>query len=377
MLWGWLVKRILLAVASTLIALLLAESIAGYFIFRQVFFGRFALAELARNSVLMKSRERPTTGQGDAAEGTADSDPFVAYPASLATELPFQVRDYRFHPFFDFSGFSPKSGKAVVDYFGFRNDSSDLYLKGRESGDFVVVMTGGSEAAGWTHQRPIVERLREYLNGAPELSSRRVRVLNLAMNSYVISNEINAFVHLAFRLKPDIVVAHTGWNDMMFGPRAQEPFKRLGLNYYPAVLDWMPRLYRLNTDSLIQKWSIASTADLDMLVDGFLENVEKYRGIAQASGAHFIAGIQDYNHAWPDEPGHVEVHMAEALLAKRVRGRPEYLDLIARYPLEFVDAVHSTDASAGVIARAYADAILGAMRAGAVRQPSQQPTVRD
>ncbi len=350
------------------------EISSGYYIYSNLFSGSPAILELAiraKNSFpLFQNSQRQEDLNQPSEHYLTEPNPFVTYPERLDEEFPLVLRDYHFHPFFDFSGFRHKTEKVQLDYFGFRNETSEIYFAPKPENDFLIVMTGGSEAAGWTHERPIIERLEDILQNHPKFEGIPVRVLNLAMSSHTLPNEINAFVHLAFNLHPDIVISHTGWNDMMFGHSVPEPFKRLGLNYFAANVDWLPRLYALSTDSIISQWQYGDqdTEDVFIVVDSFLRNLEKYRTIAESSGALFISGIQGYNHAPPRDETHRKVHALERELERRIKDRHEYVDFLDMDGLEFADPIHTTEETAQIIAEVYAERILQNIEEGKIRR---------
>ena len=130
-----------------------------------------------------------------------DGNPWINYPTAPGL---------RFHPFFDYGRVYTKTNSAKRDYFGFRNDT-DLYFS--DERDYtLIVMIGGSEAAGFSHTKTIAQNLEKILNS--KIKNTQFKVLNLAMNSYVVANEIDTYIHLAYQLKPEYVITHSGSNDI-------------------------------------------------------------------------------------------------------------------------------------------------------------------
>jgi hypothetical protein len=174
------------------------------------------------------------------------------------------------------------------------------------------------------------------------------------MNSYVLANEMSVFVHLAYRLRPFAVITHSGWNDMIFGTLAPPPFKRLGLNFLSATLDWLPRLYELQ-EKQMSRWAVDERG-IGYVVDAYMANIEKYRRIVASSGARFVHGVQGHNRTRREtDEVHRSVYRLYADLEKRIAQRPDVVNFTGDTRLMYTDAVHSTESSAPKIAERYAD----------------------
>jgi len=168
-----------------------------------------------------RDQEHPTLGDSVVLVNPNSDNPFVTYDARPGN---------KYHAFVDYSGVHGIYPEQIaLDYFGFRNDR-DLYFD-IDRDYTLVVLTGGSESAGYSHRTTIAEHLEKVLN---EVTERTCRVLNLGMNSYCLPNEINTYVNLAYHLKPEIVVSHTGWNDFFYARMVPYNFKRLGL-FFPNI----------------------------------------------------------------------------------------------------------------------------------------------
>lgn len=288
-------------------------------------------------------------------------NPFVAYDAGL-------MGGYRYHPFIDYTGVHVHPGGRYVrlDYFGFCN-REDLYF--REKDYLLVVLTGGSEAAGYAHRTTIAEHLERILN---ERSGQRFRVLSLAMDSYVVSNEINSYVHLAYHLKPEFVITHSGWNDVLYGMMVPYNFKRLGLNYLKLVELWLPRLYELKKHPAEEEgrpWELFDEYGSQLVVDRYLQNLEKFGRIVHTNGGRFLVGVQPYDREKVVKKrieqkfgrGYDTVmsHYDELLRKARERG---YITFEKDSGIRFYDHIHTTDESSGIIAARYAKEILAWVR---------------
>lgn len=265
---------------------------------------------------------------------------------------------YALHPFVDYT-----RGRGLYpfrhDYFGFRN-AQDLYFE-KDRDYRLVVVTGGSEAAGYSHRVAIAENLEKILNTRP---GKKFRVLNLAMNGYCLPQELNAYLHFAYHLRPEIVISHTGYNDAMYALMEPARFKALGLNFSKDVFEgWLPLIFEAKPGRQYGNWALNDDGT-DAIVPAILSNLQKFKSIVENNGGHYLAGIQAFEVA-----EHLKVKPAnlsergrevfERLLAEGARGRMLTFDPKA---LEFHDHVHTTDRGSLVIAKAYADQIASELR---------------
>ena len=87
----------------------------------------------------------------------------------------FPQEYYKYHPVIDFTSVGSHVKNIVpLDYFGFRNETDLYFVKYRTYK--LVVITGGSEVAGYTHLTTIAQHLEEYLNSASKI---KYKVINL------------------------------------------------------------------------------------------------------------------------------------------------------------------------------------------------------
>lgn len=303
-----------------------------------------------------------------------DGNPWINYPAKPGMRL---------HPFFDFTRVrTTEDISAKLDYFGFRNDT-DLYFSNKR--DYVlIVMTGGSEAAGFTHTKTIAQNLEEILNS--KIKNTQFKVLNLAMNSYSVPNEINAYTHLAYQLKPEYVITHSGSNDISNSLQSPEKFKKLGLFYNKAIEKfWLPILYdRVNmvyvpnldpNASLVtlieyfeRKTFLVYKKGLDQVVDSYIMNIKKYKTIVESNEGKLIVGIQPTKHTlelekpiWLLQDNNREVIslLKDLFLDMKKKARKlNYIVFNDFGEFDHVDFVHTNDASSVKTASIYSEKIL-------------------
>ena len=262
------------------LTLIISEIILGYIGFQRAIPDSFAISRIIKRKILPYKTNVEYISNG--------TNPFVTYKPKAGEA------GYRLHPFIDYTRAQGlfENMRIPIDYFGFRNEK-DIYFEERDKSHFLVVLTGGSEAVGYSHRTTIAENLQKILNKASGQKFKVFKVLNLAMNSYTISNEINAYVSLAYHLKPEFVISYSGANDLYAGIMVPYNFKKLGLNYLRFMEFWLPRLYDLKESNL--DYGVINEKGLEIIVDSYLKNVEKYRKIVSSNGGKLIVGIQAYN----------------------------------------------------------------------------------
>tara|TARA_B110000196_G_C21100892_1_gene642528 strand:+ start:130 stop:1374 length:1245 start_codon:yes stop_codon:yes gene_type:complete len=173
------------------------------------------------------------------------------------------------------------------DYFGFRNvfDYSNL-----NKDNFIIIMTGGSECAGYSHIKPITYFLERKLNEYYE--TNLIKVLNFCMNGYTMPYEIQSFVHLGWKLNPKIVISHTGWNDAYNYNLIPKTFSNLDLIYTFFQESWMHILYDIENDNNNIK---IKNPDSEKFMSSMISLIDKYKKIVNISGSEFIFGIQPWD----------------------------------------------------------------------------------
>ena len=206
------------------------------------------------------------------------------------------------------------------------------------------------------------------------------------MNSYAIANEINTYIHLAYQLKPDYVITHSGSNDISNSIQVPEKFKKLGLFYFKHIEKWwLPRLYHfammeyvpnlnpyhsfiVQTKNTKRKKFLVYKKGLDQVIDGYVRNVKKYKTIVESNQGKFIAGIQPANHMleleeqiWLTQSNREEViHLLKDLYAElQKKARKQGFLIFDDFgKFEFADFVHTRESGSIKTAQIYAEKIL-------------------
>jgi len=267
---------------------------------------------------------------------------------------------YKFHPFIDFTN-AHGHHNFDNDFFGYRNRFD--YGKANDKNEFRILMTGGSECAGHSHNLPISFLLEKNLR---EHYSSQIRVLNFCMNGYTLPYEIQTFVHLGWTLEPHLVISHTGWNDAFQFPFMPETFGKLGLTYALLQEEWMDILYSLETSEVFELKkkgydSLIRNYNQEMFIDSIKKTLKKYNKLVNSSGSDFLIGIQPWN-TRPHTKAVPRGKFREMLYAnvEMLKNQADYFKMNvinfaknnAKYQFKD-DSIHTTPASAQLIADEY------------------------
>lgn len=271
----------------------------------------------------------------------------------------------RFHPFLDYSSAHGHKGSYDNDFFGFRNDKNH-YFKDRSFDDVMIVMTGGSECAGYSHpEETISQNLQKKLQ---KRTAKNVIVLNLCMNSYVLAHEMQAYLHLAYQLKPDLVITHSGYNDSIYGILVSEEFLKVGLIYNKWQELWLKPLYgsvKVEDPNVKDRDDVFSSfhpENVDMIVTAIWNQVKKYNHIATKNGSRFLLGLQGYNtkidYSNKLAAMHEVVHKVMRRLSNTLPENYHAIDFTRIYNIEYADSVHSEQDSVELISSIYEEYII-------------------
>ena len=367
-------KNLLFSIITLFISFLILELFISNSNFRKQHPGQISAAWAKINKKISALTQQQSNGGVVLKNIATDVNPWIHYPG-----VDFMMR---LHPFIDFTRVITRHGSEKIDYFGFRNDT-DLYFSDKKNYTLIVI-TGGSEAAGYNHKKTIAQNLEEILNS--KIKNKQFKVLNLAMNSYAVANEISAYTHLAYQLKPEYVITHSGSNDISNSIQVPEKFKKLALFYFKHIEKWwLPRLYDFKImeylpninpyHSLVvqsknskRKKFLIYKKGLDKVVDSYIRNVEKYKNIVESNQGKFLVGIQPVKHMleleeqiWLTQPNREEVIHLLVDLYSDLEQKSRKRDFIVFNDLgkfEFADFVHTRESGSIKTAQIYSEIIL-------------------
>ncbi len=210
----------------------------------------------------------------------------------LSPREPWGFYYFPFGYLFRFLGIGP------INSFGCRITHSLPELARREANHKVVACFGGS--AGWSmfclHHQMYTELLQQRLNAccAERKLDLRFTVLNFGQHGHVVMNEMTSYTNFCWDLKPDIVVAHDGYNDAVYGQLCDA--RVLG--------DW-DVIYQEN----LEGWSqiLHQTADIPRtqsslpyrainqpvrVLKAYAKRKRQFAQIVRANGGMFVWGLQ-------------------------------------------------------------------------------------
>lgn len=340
-----------------LILFICIEVVVGYYLYQSNTSKELAIRKFSNNIHNYFLSE--INGSIDKKSGLSAPDNFTK-PERFSTN-PFisnapDGAQIRFHPFLGFTNTHHSTGSFNNDFFGFRN-SNNIYFSDRNESDFIVLMTGGSECAGYSHlNETILEIIQKKLQATAQ--KKKIKILNLCMNSYTITSEIQSYILLAYKLKPDVVISHSGWNDAIYGLLVSSEFVKTGLIYNKWQEAWIEKFYGSSKNKFIDSQAFANPhfENKKLIIENYWNQVNKYKYIVEQNQGHFILGIQGYNKYIAND-GMMELHHAThsvmSTLIDQLPSDVSYLNINTLEGIKFIDSCHTSQKSAELIADKY------------------------
>ncbi len=371
-------KHALFSLIIALTCLLLVELLLGYYFFRfrDVNFHPFFDMETVVEYALRNNSSRNTL-DAVSSPPSLNKVPATAskvFPKPLDKYSPFPSRSQEnefkkydavkgrvYHPAIDYSGvFGLYSDRAKLDYFGFRNEVDYYNLKNRNFK--LVVMTGSGEVAGYNHKTTISKSLESFLNQNSQ-ANIVYKVINLGMNGYSLSNELNVYLALVYDLQPEFVVSHGGWSSLVNSQNVPREFKHLGLFYHDDQVSWLQKLYGLSDDFRKRMFAFEKSGN-ELVVSAHLKNIQKFKTIVESNNGNFIVGVQGLDFKAVKNENNRDgkkyedaFHLLEKL-REELNGQSSFVDFSKFKMLKYTDGVYSTEESGREIARIYSEIIL-------------------
>lgn len=175
-----------------------------------------------------------------------------------------------------------------IDAFGFRIGGDLAQLEGRDRSHMVVAMFGGSATHGdkCFHDDTIPARLEVVLEEAIGRAglALSVSVLNFGISTWMASDELHAYLFHCLGLAPDIVIAHSGFNDLFMGMNADATLlKGRSLPYHLGEFDGM-----WGADETIK----GRFNEPGPILKAIERRAQQFRRVVEADGGRFVYGIQ-------------------------------------------------------------------------------------
>jgi hypothetical protein len=224
----------------------------------------------------------------------------------------FDFRHSNTHAFYRASAADPNSdnimfpygvinridSNAEIDIYGHRITVNWRGLEHRKSSEFVIQIYGGSAAwgCGCIQGETLAERLEYHLNARRQDGFPSFTVLNLAVPGTTIFSEIVDFLLFGQRLKPEIVIAHDGYNDFFYGQQVEPSILMdLDLIYLPAFENWAGAAH--GNPGFRESHRRAPP---EALVSAYTRRRDQFASIMKATGTQFISGLQPHIGSKPE-----------------------------------------------------------------------------
>jgi hypothetical protein len=226
-----------------------------------------------------------------------ESHPFNQYsPRDIATG---QSCFY----YFPYGYLNRAIGHGPLNEFGHRIDFDTRTLIDRPSDHIVIVVFGGSCAysTACTHEQMFSQVMQRSLNErAKEAGSPLTfTVLNYAMPGSVVLNEMITFLLFAARLRPNVVISHSGANDFGYSWGTHP----LLLGQYDIVYQqqfeiWSRMLHEPGYDgprvAIEPRENKQSPAPPPVVIRAYARRIRHFSSMAHAFGGSFVWGLQPW-----------------------------------------------------------------------------------
>lgn len=297
-------------------------------------------------------------------------------------------------------------GLGPINAFGHRIQADLDALARRPAEHLVVAIFGGS--AAWSiyaqFEEMFCQRLQERLSRhlASAHPGTRVDVVNLAQNGNVVMNELITFLMFCDKLRPNIVIAHDGFNDLAYGQSTDAFLLRHGLTYPTNIEHWGAILHGTSEVPVIDLRAPCPVVNNPPAIIGaYGRRLVEFQTLAQSFGAVFVSGLQPMIYSKSRPSPAEEAHMAPYLDAaahhapmyknmpllyeKYLRAQPrlgimhfvDFHSYFARFGAEttlFGDIVHTLPPGDDVIAAAYCDFVVAAVLPKITSAPRRMTT---
>ena len=133
-------------------------------------------------------------------------------------------------------------------------------------------------------------RLEHKLSLALERIGQRVTVLNFGMHDNVVMQEMMTYLLFAQQLRPDVVMSHSGHNDIWYGLR-NDPYLVAHHNiiYQQHSEYWS---YLLHQEGAVPEEIPAEFNLKQNILAAMIARHRQFQEIVEAGGGRFIWGVQ-------------------------------------------------------------------------------------
>lgn len=257
--------------------------------------GEFAASNQASLLLAKHDRFHPTNRAGAELLSTKPNHYFFSVGFEEG-RLPLDME--RFH-FFPYGYLFRDECIGPINDIGFRIPSDINSIKTRSSKTELLICIFGGSAAFSINCFPnemFGQRIEHLLNQRLKAtdSNIRYRVLNFAQHAHVVLNQLQTFLLFSETLKPDIIISHDGYNDLVYGSISDQfLLQEYSLTYHINMEQWANILHGNNSKKQI---SLSETIPIKNypsdIVNSYLERKSQFQVHAKATGAEFISAFQ-------------------------------------------------------------------------------------
>ena len=192
------------------------------------------------------------------------------------------------------------TGLGPINDFGFRIEQDLRKLEQRDSRHKVIAVFGGS--AAWSmyclHDEMFHVRLQNLLNESCAAANLDLRftVLNFGMHGHVALNEILAYTLYCHRLRPDVVIAHDGFNDLAYGQTADPTLiGGYDIAYQFNLENWSQILHGTSDEPTNQpSFPMQPLNTPPNILRAYVRRQTQFRQMVEAAGGKFVWGLQPF-----------------------------------------------------------------------------------
>jgi hypothetical protein len=313
-----------------------------------------ALGAEVKRSRIFQPVGNPATTMGEAYGPSTFGNPFVERLSGVFIPQPF-------------TGYTGVQSAYPFrkDYFGYRNDE-DVYFGRCDPNtrpEVLITWSGNSEAVGLTQETTVPQFLERILNKRDPVHA--YKTLNIADNGYALNDEISAYVAVAYSLKPEFSITHSGITDLAYGGALPGGFKQLGLIYTSdAYYRWVDLIYDVQLiDNINPMARVLNPSHMDDLIPGILKSYDRFNSIVAGNGGELIHGLPPFNKARVVQSAYWDIWLPEKLKELHDAMPPgSFIDFTGRTDIVFHDSIHTETEAAKIYAEVYADEILRRMK---------------
>jgi hypothetical protein len=195
------------------------------------------------------------------------------------------------------------AGQGPLDEFGFRISADLVKLANRPRNHKLIVTFGGSTT--WSidclPSETYTSQLESLLNADIRVQGHGLRYtcLNFGQVAYSVLSEMISFILFAWDIRPNIVLAHDGWNDLLYGSYTDPYLVKERSIVYPCDLEpWGQLLHDgggVQTAKNGPKPYPLRSAPSHIL-GAYLYRKHQFLRVAEAAGCAFVWGLQPCIH---------------------------------------------------------------------------------